>query len=95
MSVRGRAIAYLVALHGIFAGLGVYLFFHNPFWLLGVEAVFVASLVIGWRLSGEMYRQIGLAGEGLRLIRDEEFTSRFVPVFPWNTRLSRASGSDW
>ncbi len=80
MSVRGRAIAYLVALHGIFAGLGVYLFFHNPFWLLGVEAVFVASLVIGWRLSGEMYRQIGLAGEGLRLIRDEEFTSRFVPV---------------
>ena len=27
-----------------------------------------------------MYRQFGLAGEGLRLIRDEEFTSRFLPV---------------
>ncbi|MEN3339392.1 MAG: hypothetical protein V7647_3068 [Acidobacteriota bacterium] len=80
MSVRGRAIAYLLALHGIFAAFGVYLFLHNPFWLLGVEAVFVLSLVVGWRLSGEMYRQLGLAGEGLRLIRDEEFTSRFVPV---------------
>ena len=27
-----------------------------------------------------MYRQLGLAAEGLRLIRDEEFTSRFLPV---------------
>ena len=27
-----------------------------------------------------MYRHLGLAAEGLRLIRDEEFTSRFLPV---------------
>ena len=27
-----------------------------------------------------MFRQLGMAGEGLRLIRDEEFTSRFLPV---------------
>ena len=27
-----------------------------------------------------MYRHLGLTAEGLRLIRDEEFTSRFLPV---------------
>ena len=80
MSLRGRSIAYLVILHLLFAGLAVYLFLRNPFWLLGIEAVFALSLVVGLRLSREMYRQLGLAAEGLRLIRDEEFTSRFLPV---------------
>ena len=47
VSLRGRAVAYLVVLHVMFAALGVYLFRHNPFWLLGVEAVFALSLVVG------------------------------------------------
>ena len=80
MSLRRRAIAYLVALHAIFAALAVYLFLDNAFWLIAVEVVFALSLVIGLRLSREMYRHLGLTAEGLRLIRDEEFTSRFLPV---------------
>jgi two-component system, NtrC family, nitrogen regulation sensor histidine kinase NtrY len=80
VSLRGRAIAYLVVLHLIFAGLAVFLLRGNRFWLYAVEAVFVASLVAGVRLAREMYGQLGLAAEGLRLIRDEEFTSRFLAV---------------
>jgi len=80
VSLRARAVAYLVVLHLIFAALGAYLLFNNRFWLLAVEAVFVLSLAAGLALSREMYRQLGLAGEGMRLIRDEEFTSRFLPV---------------
>ena len=80
MSLRGRTIAYLVVLHLIFAGLAVYLLRDNRFWLFAVEAVFAASLIAGLRLSREMYGHLGLAAEGLRLIRDEEFTSRFLPV---------------
>ncbi len=80
MNLRRRAVAYLVVLHVIFAALAVYLFLRNPFWLLGIEAIFAVSLVVGVRLSNEMYRQVGLAAEGLRLIRDEEFTSRFLEV---------------
>ena len=82
VSLRGRAVAYLVVLHLIFAGLGVYLFLDNPFWLLGGRSRSSSvSLVVGPRASSrEMYRQLGLAAEGLRLIRDEEFTSRFLPV---------------
>jgi two-component system nitrogen regulation sensor histidine kinase NtrY len=78
--LRRRATIYLVVVHLIFAGLGVALFLRNPFWLLGVEAILLVSLGAGLHLSREMYRQIGLAAEGMRLIRDEEFTSRFLPV---------------
>ena len=80
MSLRRQAIAYIVALHAMFAALAVYLFLANPFWLIAVEAVFALSFVIGLRLWREMHRNLGLTAEGLRLIRDEEFTSRFLPV---------------
>ena len=43
MSLRRRAIAYLVVLHLIFAALAVYLFLHSRFWLIAIEAVFVVS----------------------------------------------------
>jgi len=80
VSLRSRAIAYLVVLHLIFAALGAYLLVNNLLWLLAVEAVFALSLAAGLSLSREIYRQLGMAGEGMRLIRDEEFTSRFLPV---------------
>lgn len=80
MNLRRRAIAYLVVLHAIFAALAVYLFLDNPFWLIAIEAVFALSLIVGMHLWREMHRHLGLTAEGLRLIRDEEFTSRFLPV---------------
>lgn len=80
MSLRARVAAYLVVLHLIFAGLAAVLFLKNPFWLLAIEAAFAISLVVGIRLSRDTFRSLGFAAEGLRLIRDEEFTSRFLEV---------------
>ena len=80
MSLRARAIAYLVVLHVIFGALAVYLVRDSRYWLLAIEAIFLVSLVAGLRLAREMYRQLALTTEGLRMIRDEEFTSRFLPV---------------
>jgi two-component system, NtrC family, nitrogen regulation sensor histidine kinase NtrY len=80
LSLRWRFIAFLVVLHAIFAGLAVFLFLNSPFWLVAVEIVFVLSLAYGVRLARESFRNLGFAAEGLRLIRDEEFTSRFLEV---------------
>jgi two-component system nitrogen regulation sensor histidine kinase NtrY len=80
LSLRWRFIAFLVVLHAIFAGLAVFLFLNSPFWLVAVEVVFLLSLVYGVRLARESFRNLGFAAEGLRLIRDEEFTSRFLEV---------------
>lgn len=80
MSLRARTTAYLVVLHAIFAALAVFLFLKNPFWLLAVEVMFAISLGLGIRLARDTFRNLGFAAEGLRLIRDEEFTSRFIEV---------------
>jgi two-component system nitrogen regulation sensor histidine kinase NtrY len=64
----------------MFAGLAVFLFLRSPFWLLAVETIFAISLVVGIRLSGDTFRKLGFAAQGIRLIRDEEFTSRFLQV---------------
>ena len=80
MSLRARIVAYVVALHLMFAALAVFLLRQNPFWLLGVEVMFAISLAVGIRLSRDTFRNLGFAAEGLRLIRDEEFTSRFLEV---------------
>jgi nitrogen fixation/metabolism regulation signal transduction histidine kinase len=80
VSQRVRIVVYLVVLHAIFAGLAVFLFLKNPFWLLAVEVAFAISLAVGIRLARDTFRTLGFAAEGLRLIRDEEFTSRFIDV---------------
>jgi two-component system nitrogen regulation sensor histidine kinase NtrY len=80
VSLRIRIAAYLVVLHLIFAGLAAFLFLKNPYWLLAVEVVFAISLTVGIRLTRDTFRSLGFAAEGLRLIRDEEFTSRFIEV---------------
>jgi two-component system nitrogen regulation sensor histidine kinase NtrY len=80
VSLRARTVTYLVVLHGIFAGLAVLLFLKNPFWLLAVEVAFAISLALGIRIARATFRNLGFAAEGLRLIRDEEFTSRFIEV---------------
>ena len=82
MSLRGRAVAYLVVLHLIFAGarrLSASRTTRSG--CSPSKRVFALSLAVGRAARrASMYRQLGLAAEGLRLIRDEEFTSRFLPV---------------
>ena len=80
MTLRARITAYVIALHLMFATLAVFLFRKNSFWLFAIEAVFAISLAIGIRLSRETFRNLRFAADGLRLIRDEEFTSRFLEV---------------
>ena len=79
-TLRGRFAAYLIVLHGMFAALAVVLLLRHPYWLFAAEIAFAASLVIGIRIGRGMFRHLGFAAEGLRLIRDQEFTSRFLEV---------------
>lgn len=64
----------------MFAVVAVFLVRQNPFWLVAIEVVFAISLAIGIQLSRETFRNLRFAADGLRLIRDEEFTSRFLEV---------------
>ena len=80
MSLRARLIAYLVAVHLAMAGVGGWLVWTNVLWLPAVEIALAVSLVTGIVLVRRALGYRALAADGTRLVHDEAFTSRFVPV---------------
>jgi two-component system nitrogen regulation sensor histidine kinase NtrY len=80
LSLRWRVLLYIAVLHVLFAGLAVYLFRDNGFWLFAVEAAFAISLAVGLSLTRALFMRFSFAIEGSQLIREHEFTSRFREV---------------
>lgn len=80
VSLRWRLTAYLIAAHAIFAALAVYLLYQERLWLFAVELVFAVSILTGLSLTRTIFRGFRLAPEGAQLIREHEFTSRFLDV---------------
>ncbi len=80
MTLRGRFVAYLVAVHAAFAALAIVLLIRQPYWLFAVELAFVVSLATGVRIGQRMFAHLGIAAEGTRLLEERQLTSRFRPV---------------
>ena len=80
MSLRARLIAYLVVVHLAMAGVGGWLVWTYVLWLPVVEIALALSLVTGIVLVRRALGYRALAADGTRLVHDEAFTSRFVPV---------------
>jgi len=80
VSLRARLIAYLVVVHLAIAGVGGWLVWTNVLWLPAVEIALALSLVVGIVLVRRALGYRALAADGTRLVHDEAFTSRFVPV---------------
>ncbi|HZS46302.1 MAG TPA: ATP-binding protein [Blastocatellia bacterium] len=80
MSLRLRFILYLIFIHLLFAGVAVYLLLDHRLWLLAVEAVFVVSLAIGYKLIKNLFGTIDLLQTGAQFISDSDFTSRFTEL---------------
>ena len=80
MSLRGRLVAYLCAVHLLMALLGIAVLIDTPAWLLVVEATFALSAFVGIALTRRLFTGIDVARSGARLIRDQDFTSRLLPV---------------
>jgi nitrogen fixation/metabolism regulation signal transduction histidine kinase len=80
VSQQARLVAYLAVVHLLLAATGAWLVATNLQFLLLVETVFAVSLAVGIALVRRWTRQLEIAGAGVRLIEEGEFTSRFLPV---------------
>ena len=78
MSSRNRFLLYVGVLHAAIAALVVPLVVTNRWWLLAVEAFFVASLLVGFRLVRGLFANLELLAEGARFLDEHEFTTRFL-----------------
>ena len=80
MSFRARLVTYFVVVHLALAGLGGWLVWTEPYALIGVEVALIASLAIGVGLVRRAIGYRALAADARRLVHDQAFTSRFLPV---------------
>ncbi|MEO5823544.1 MAG: ATP-binding protein [Vicinamibacteraceae bacterium] len=80
MTVRARLVTYFVVVHLAMAGLGGWLAWTVPYAVLGVEVALILSLAVGIGLVRRAIGYRGLADDARRLVHDEAFTSRFLPV---------------
>jgi len=80
VSFRARLVTYFVVVHLALAGLGGWLVWTEPYALIGVEIALIASLAIGVGLVRRAIGYRALAADARRLVHDQAFTSRFLPV---------------
>ncbi|HKQ61258.1 MAG TPA: ATP-binding protein [Candidatus Polarisedimenticolaceae bacterium] len=80
MSLRAKLLVYLVLVHLAFAAVAALVLLRHPLWLLGVEALFVLSVLAGALLVRAYYVPLRLIRTGSELIRERDFSSHFLPV---------------
>ena len=86
MRIRRRLALYLVAVHLVFAGLAGTILFAprlltgSRWWVLGVEALLITSLVAGARLLRAMMAPLETLAQGAHLLREGDLTTRLLPV---------------
>ena len=80
MTLRARITAWFVALHLLLAAAGVFVLLKYPLWLFVVEAAFIVSILISYRVLRALFVPLDLVRTGAQLISDRDFTTRFVPI---------------
>lgn len=80
MSLRTKILLYFVILHLVLAAAAVFVFLENSLMLFAVEALFVISIVVSYRLVHALFVPLDLIATGAELIAERDFTSRFVAV---------------
>ncbi len=80
MTLRWRILLYTGGMHVLFAVIAVILLRENPLWLFVVEAIFLVSIAVAWRLARAFLVPLELIRTGAELIQDRDFSSHFRPV---------------
>ncbi|HKO58721.1 MAG TPA: ATP-binding protein [Thermoanaerobaculia bacterium] len=80
MTLRAKIVLYIVALHLVLGAAAVFVLIEKRMLLFAVEALFVVSIIISWRLVRALFVPLELIRTGAELISERDFTSRFTAV---------------
>ena len=80
MTLRRWLIAYLVVLHLIVAALAVYFLRDQPWWLIPLQVLLLASLAAGVYLAHRILGAMAMVREAQQLLDDGDFMSRVREV---------------
>src|SRR5688572_23981197 len=80
MSLRAKIAAYFIALHLVTAVAAVIVLIERSVLLFAVEALFILSVFISYRLVRALFVPLDLLRTGAELMAERDFTSRFTAV---------------
>ncbi|MCP4655310.1 MAG: HAMP domain-containing protein, partial [bacterium] len=80
MTLRTRILVYLVVMHVVFAAIAVVVIREHWLWLVVVDALFLISILVAYRLTRSFLVPLELIRTGAELIREGDFSSHFRPV---------------
>ena len=80
MTLRTKFILYLIGLHIVLGVAAAFFLMQQPMLLFAIEALFVLSILLGWRLIHALFVPLEVIRTGAELIGERDFTSRFVGV---------------
>lgn len=80
MSLRAKIVAYFITLHLVTAVAAVIVLIERPVLLFAVEALFILSILISYRLVRALFVPLDLLRTGAELMAERDFTSRFTAV---------------
>src|SRR3954467_10468436 len=80
MTLRGKIIIYVIALHAVLAAAAFAFLLDQTELLFVVEALFVLSIIISMRFVRVLFVPLDLIQTGAELIAERDFTSQLMPV---------------
>lgn len=80
LSLRTKIVIYLVAIHLVLGVISFFVLRENRLWLLAIEALFVLSIALGWKLLRDFFVPLDLIRTGAELMTERDFTSHFREV---------------
>jgi len=80
VTLRAKAILYLVLIHLAFAAIAVFVLLKNRVWLLAVEVVLLVSVLAGIRLLSNLFGPLELIRAGTQFLKETDFGTRFREV---------------
>jgi len=80
MTLRTRILVYVVVMHVVFAAIAVAVMREHWLWVVVVDALFLISIIVAYRLTRSFLVPLELIRTGAELIRERDFSTRFRPV---------------
>jgi two-component system, NtrC family, nitrogen regulation sensor histidine kinase NtrY len=80
MTLRTKIVAYFIVLHVVIAAAAIFFLLDNRPLLFAVEALFLVSIFVSYRLVRALFVPLELIGTGAELMHERDFGSHFVPV---------------
>jgi two-component system nitrogen regulation sensor histidine kinase NtrY len=81
VTLRQKVLTYLIALHVIILTAGIFVLMeHYRLWIVALEILLAASMIIGIYLIRGYHLHLGLLSSGAEFIREQDFTHTFNEV---------------